>query len=115
MKPRIIVSHGEMNALSGLFSVSLPTVRSALRGNTRSALSEHIRELALMRGGIPVRQTKSVAHAAQKTVSEKTPLAKEKTDTPKTPSLEEKTMRAFLLSLAEANGVKIKDFEDIKV
>ena len=113
MKPRIIVSHGEMNALSGLFSVSLPTVRSALRGHTRTALSENIRELALMRGGVQVRKTKPVVvPVAQKPSAEKPKAAKNKIVTPKTPNWEEKTMRAFLLSLAEANGIKITDYEN---
>ena len=111
---RIIVSHGEINALAALFGVSLPTVRSALRGNSHTLLSGNIRELALMRGGIPVRQAKSViAHVVPKTGSVK--IAKDKLTTPKTPHWEEKTMRAFLLSLAEANGIKIKDFENLKI
>ena len=113
MKPRIIVSHGEMSALAGLFSVSLPTVRSALRGYSRTTLSENIRELALVRGGIPVRQA-NIVYAAQKTDDEKTPIVKEKTVMSRTPKWETKTMRALLLSLAERNGVKITDEASIR-
>ena len=54
MKPRIIVSHGEMNALAAMFDVSLPTVRSALRGQSFSLRSQNIREAAIERGGVRV-------------------------------------------------------------
>lgn len=51
---RVIVDHGEMNALATLFGVSLPTVRSALRGKTFTKLAQSIREIALVRGGTRV-------------------------------------------------------------
>jgi len=54
--PRIIVPHGEISVLATKFDVSLPTVRSALRGKSRTVLSGNIRELALSRGGVKVRE-----------------------------------------------------------
>ncbi len=42
---------GERQKLARDFGVSLPTVRSALNGITRSALADEIRQEALRRGG----------------------------------------------------------------
>ena len=53
---RIIVPHGGISVLATKFGVSLPTVRSALRGNSRTALSGRIRESALSCGGFQVRE-----------------------------------------------------------
>ena len=59
---RVIVNHGEVNALAEMFDVSLPTVRKALRGQqalrgkSSIALSQNIREAALERGGVRVRE-----------------------------------------------------------
>ena len=51
---RVIVNHGEVNRLAEMFSVSLPTVRSALRGKTSTKLSQNIRKTALDRGGVQI-------------------------------------------------------------
>ncbi len=48
---KIIMPLGERQKLARDFGVSLPTVRSALNGITRSELAKHIRAEALRRGG----------------------------------------------------------------
>ena len=48
---KIIMPLGERQKLARDFGVSLPTVRSALYGITRSALADEIRQEALRRGG----------------------------------------------------------------
>lgn len=48
----ILTKHGERREIAKLFNVSEVTVRSALKGRTRSELSKRIRELAIQRGGV---------------------------------------------------------------
>lgn len=48
---KIIMPLGERQKLARDFGVSLPTVRSALNGITRSELADEIRKEALRRGG----------------------------------------------------------------
>ena len=59
---RVIVNHGEVNKLADLFGVSLPTVRSALRGKTSTKLSQNIRETALNRGGVQIVEVPGLTH-----------------------------------------------------
>ena len=47
----IILPHGQIKKLALDFSKSLPTVRKALRGESRSEISDRIRKAALERGG----------------------------------------------------------------
>lgn len=54
---KIIVEYGERQYLANLFKTSLPTVRSALRGQTNTALAKKIRKAAITRGGVVVNNT----------------------------------------------------------
>ena len=54
---KIIVEYGERQYLANLFKTSLPTVRSALRGQTNTALAKKIRKAAITRGGVAVNNT----------------------------------------------------------
>lgn len=47
----IITRHGEVSAIARLMGISPRTVHAALRGVTRSPLADHIRQMALNRGG----------------------------------------------------------------
>lgn len=49
---KILTKHGEREQLAKLFRVSRPTVNSALRGATKSALAKKIRKVAIDRGGM---------------------------------------------------------------
>ena len=104
MNHRILVSYGETSILASTLGVSMPTVRSALRGSSRTVLSDSIRQLALERGGVQVRSTKNgsiCVHSTAKAVKRKN-----------TSQQEEVTMKAFLMYLAEINGMKITDLEN---
>lgn len=48
----ILTQHGERRAIAKMLHVSEVTVRNALKGRTRSKLSERIRMVAIQRGGI---------------------------------------------------------------
>jgi len=50
----IIVGHGVRNKLIKLFNTSYPTVRKALKGESKSLTSLKIRKAALENGGIEV-------------------------------------------------------------
>ncbi len=54
-KTRIIVSHGEMKKIAGIFGKSFPTIRKALRGDINVQDCDKIRKCAVERGGIEVR------------------------------------------------------------
>ena len=48
----ILTKHGERREIAKIFNVSEVTVRNALKGRTRSELSERIRKMAIQRGGM---------------------------------------------------------------
>lgn len=50
----ILTKHGERRIIAKMFHVSEVTVRNALKGRTRSELSDRIRKIAVQRGGIEV-------------------------------------------------------------
>jgi len=50
----IIVPHGTRDKLVRLFQTSYPTVRAALKGESKSLLSLRIRKGALENGGVEV-------------------------------------------------------------
>lgn len=50
----ILVDHGVRNELAALMKVSLPTVRAALRGKTKTLKALRIRKAALESGGVEV-------------------------------------------------------------
>lgn len=50
----ILTKHGERRYLAKLFGVSMVTVRNALRGTTKSNLTEKIRAAAIERGGMEI-------------------------------------------------------------
>ncbi|HBG41929.1 MAG TPA: hypothetical protein DEF88_14525 [Porphyromonadaceae bacterium] len=54
----ILTKYGERGKLAKLFNVSEVTVRNALKGRTRSELSDRIRKAALERGGSETDSTK---------------------------------------------------------
>lgn len=56
----ILTKHGERGYLANLFNVSLVTVRSALKGRTKSVLAERIRKAAKERGGMEVADTRTI-------------------------------------------------------
>ena len=56
----ILTKHGERGYLAKLFGVSLVTVRSALKGHTKSPLAQRIREEAKARGGMEVVDTRVI-------------------------------------------------------
>lgn len=56
----ILTKHGERGYLAKLFNVSLVTVRSALKGHTKSVLAERIRKAAKERGGMEVVDTRTI-------------------------------------------------------
>jgi len=47
----ILVKQGERSELAKIFNVSIVTIRSALKGRTKSPLAYRIRKAALARGG----------------------------------------------------------------
>jgi hypothetical protein len=49
---RILMEHGEIKKLAEKFSVSLPTVRDALRFKTKSTKANMLRKAALENGGV---------------------------------------------------------------
>lgn len=55
----IIVAHGVRGNISKAMRVSLPTIRKALRGQSKSLLSLKIRQAALNSGGIEVARVKN--------------------------------------------------------
>ena len=52
----ILVENGEKLALKTIFKTSYPTIRSALRFRTNTALAHKIRETAIKRGGMLVKE-----------------------------------------------------------
>jgi len=50
--PIIILPHGEIQRLAKDYGKSLPTVRKALRGETKSKIADMLRKAALERGGV---------------------------------------------------------------
>lgn len=55
----ILMKHGERKEIAKMLNVSDVTVRNALKGRTKSVLSERIRKLAIQKGGIEVDTAKS--------------------------------------------------------
>ncbi|MBR4936151.1 MAG: hypothetical protein IKZ20_03155 [Bacteroidaceae bacterium] len=49
---KVIVEYGERRMLAKIFKTSLPTVRAALRGETKTPLAQRIRMAAIERGGV---------------------------------------------------------------
>ena len=56
----ILTKHGERGYLAKLFGVSEVTVRSALKGRTKSPLAERIRKAAKERGGVEAADTRVI-------------------------------------------------------
>ncbi len=56
----IITKQGERVKLAKLFGVSEVTIRSALKGRTKSELSTKIRKVAKDNGGVEIEQTKVI-------------------------------------------------------
>lgn len=66
---RIITPLGERQRLARDFGVSLPTVRSALNGITRSILAQQIRDEAIRRGGTIYQKVETAATSPDKSQS----------------------------------------------
>lgn len=59
----ILVKHGEIRQkIAETFGVSAVTVRSALKGRTRSPLAIRIRRMAIENGGVEVESRKIINH-----------------------------------------------------
>ena len=56
---KILTRHGEKAELMKIFNCSLPTVRGALNGSTKSELAVRIRKAAIERGGVEKNELKS--------------------------------------------------------
>jgi hypothetical protein len=55
---QILTRFGERKALCEIFEVTMPTVRSALAGSSRTKLAKRIRKAAIERGGMEVESEK---------------------------------------------------------
>ena len=55
---QILVNDGERKALKEAFNCTYPTVRTALKGISKTALAYKIRVLAIERGGVEIIQPK---------------------------------------------------------
>ena len=54
MNKAILVKDGERKFLKELFNTTYPTVRSALRGYSKTELARNIRMAAIARGGVEI-------------------------------------------------------------
>ncbi|HBX44446.1 MAG TPA: hypothetical protein DEG28_00935 [Porphyromonadaceae bacterium] len=54
----ILTKHGDRQELAKIFNVSIVTIRSALKGRTKSPLAQRIRKAAIERGGVEVELNK---------------------------------------------------------
>ena len=109
MSNPIFISHGESSILANLLGVSLPTVRTALRGNSRTKLSDAIRKLAIERGGVLVPDPQSeeaamlLATQTDSNAFQQTALSFIKSSN--------NTVRDFLNYLVEVDEIKVTDLK----